>query len=896
MRESQTSAGLTSSRGLIIPVMRAAATANLLRRWPLWVGLAFATLPARGEDLSVERWPIAPSRLALKGEVRPGQYLGVVGRRAAWLGTEAGEGEVWVHPLKVARRLRLDFRIPDYAEPVRGADVARTVETQPEMASVTYSHATFTVRQHVLVPDDEPGILLLLDVESVRPLEIIVSFESVMQLAWPAGIGGQYVFWSTDDKTFVLSESLRRYNAAIGSPWAAAGSDHPAHALPDAPCTMVIPVDQARARRELIPIAIAAGIGPRDDLLAGQRRLIGKARELYEAKRRRIETLLATTARIDSPDDRLDLAFDWAKLNLAEQLVCNPDLGCGLVAGWGASGRSLRPGFGWFFGGDAAINSLAMDAVGMWEDVALGLRFLAAHQRKDGKIPHEISQAAGRIAWFEEYPYAFLHADTTPFWLLALGRYVRASGDLALLEDLWPKAKRAFAWCLTTETDGDGIIENTKGGLGAIEVGEIGRDIHQDIYLAAVWVEALRAIEELAQLEGEPDLAAQASSLEAKARASLRSRYFVEAAGHHAFGILRSGGTNPTLTVWPATAVSFGLLDPSQADRTLERLSSHEITTDWGARLLSARSPLYGPLEYNMGAVWPFMTGFLAQAHFTSRRPWAAWPLVEALAQMTFDWARGRHPELLSGHFYRPLDTAVPHQFFASSMLVLPVMNGLLGFEADAPNLRARLAPQIPPSWPGVAVEGLRIGRATVAARIERREGATTIRLGHDGPPVRMTLALAVPLGARAVSAHLDGHRIEVVARESLHDSTVEILARLDRRPVVAEVRWTGGLELVPPPLELEPGQSDRGVRVLSVRPVSGGWTIELEGLPGRDYVLTLRGERVRSARGAEVAEPVRGTQRLIVRVPESSEPSGRVTVHLTRSALRAGDDSRGSR
>jgi 3'-phosphoadenosine 5'-phosphosulfate sulfotransferase (PAPS reductase)/FAD synthetase len=29
-----------------------------------------------------------------------------------------------------------------------------------------------------------------------------------------------------------------------------------------------------------------------------------------------------------------------------------------------------------------------------------------------------------------------------------------------------------------------------------------------------------------------------------------------------------------------------------------------------------------------------------------------------------------RHPELLSGHFYRPLDTAVPHQLFASSMLV----------------------------------------------------------------------------------------------------------------------------------------------------------------------------------------------------------------------------------
>ena len=68
-------------------------------------------------------------------------------------------------------------------------------------------------------------------------------------------------------------------------------------------------------------------------------------------------------------------------MNLDEQLVCNPDLGCGLVAGWGTSGTSTRPGFGWFFGGDAAINTFAMDATGQWDVVAQGLRFLAEYQR-----------------------------------------------------------------------------------------------------------------------------------------------------------------------------------------------------------------------------------------------------------------------------------------------------------------------------------------------------------------------------------------------------------------------------------------------------------------------------------------------------------------------------------
>jgi hypothetical protein len=51
-------------------------------------------------------------------------------------------------------------------------------------------------------------------------------------------------------------------------------------------------------------------------------------------------------------DATLDRAVEWAKVNLDESMVCNPDLGCGLVAGYGLSGSaSDRPGFGWFFGG-----------------------------------------------------------------------------------------------------------------------------------------------------------------------------------------------------------------------------------------------------------------------------------------------------------------------------------------------------------------------------------------------------------------------------------------------------------------------------------------------------------------------------------------------------------------
>jgi hypothetical protein len=698
---------------------------------------------------------------------------------------------------------------------------------------------------------------------------VIASFKAVLQYAWPAGLGGQYAFWSDEDKAFVLSESRRLRNAFIGSPWAASASSHPAHALPDAPSSFTIPIDRARAAREMVPIAIAASSGPRSDAAAAYRRLLSRAAELYEARVRHARSLREETLRIDSPDDRLDRALEWAKVNLDEQTVCNPDLGCGLVAGWGPSGDGARPGFGWFFGGDAAINSFAMAATGQWSAAADGLRFLARYQREDGKIPHEVSQSAGVIRWFQDYPYAYYHADTTPFFLLALWRHWKTTGDAALLDALWPAAQKAWAWCLPHDTDGDGLIENTSAGLGAIEVGAIGEEIHQDVYLAAVFARAAAAMAEMAGARGEPDLAARAQAVAKKARASIESRYWIETAGHHAFGVLRSGRTNDTLTVWPATAAAFSLLDPAHARRTLSALASHALTADWGARMLTTESPLYDPAHYNLGAVWPFVTGFLALGHYAYERPWAGYPLVDALARMGFDFARGRHPELLSGDRYRPLDTAVPQQFFATSMLVSPIAYGLVGWEPDAPHGRARLAPQLPPDW-----DRLRAGDARLDVVFERQPRGLRLRLSPKGPALQLDVQPMPPPGARGVTALLDGRRVE--ARPAVG-------VALDRSPRVLDLSWTGGLAVEPLRVELEPGQADGAARVVDFDATEEGWRLVVEGLSGSAATVRLRGEAPAAATGATLRRTPAGAE-VTVAFPASDRRFSRAEVRLRRS------------
>ena len=826
--------------------------------------------PPSGElaALSVPRFPIATSPVELTGPVRPGEYLGVTGPRAAWLGVETGEAEIWVHPLKVGHGFRLRFSTPRYGAPIPAESVARTVQVRPELTTILYSHESFQIRQHILAPrgTDTSGILVLLDVDSPDPIEIIAEFHPVLDLMWPASLGGQYAFWDGERRVFVLSESLQQHNAVVGSPWATNSVEHPAHQLGEAPRTMVIPVDPARARREFIPIAIAAGTVPRDTVFARYAELIGDGERLYRDTRVWAETALGATASVETPDPSLDLALEWAKINLEEQRVCNPDLGCGLVAGWGLSGSGARPGFGWFFGGDAMMNTFAMDVLGQWALVAEELRFLARYQRDDGKITHEISQGAAHIDWFETYPYAYYHADTTPYWMLALHQYWRASGDHALLEELWPAYRRAWEWCLSAETDGDGIIENTVGGLAAVEVGGLSAAIHQDVYLAGIWVAALEGALALAERVGDPEVAERAARIAPAARETLNSAYWRAEKGHHAFGVLTDGSTNDNLTVWPAAAAAFGLLDEERAVGTLTRMAGDRLSSDWGAHMLSTESELYDPLAYNMGTVWPFVTGYASWAQYRYRRPWAGFHLMDAVKQMTYDWSLGRHPELFSGTFYQPLDQTVPHQFFASSMLVTPLLRGVFGWDPDAPNGRARLAPQLPADWREAAVRGLRVGETTVD--VEMRGGPTPaggerrVLITSEGPPVVIELVPNVPAGAGDLRVTTTGGRPE--EGEATHPApgamprsrTIRVT---EGRPAEVTVTWKGGLAVAPPRIDLEPGQRSTGLRIIDLQADAEGWTLVTEGSSGRAYRVDLFGIPVEAAvvsEGASV-EPV---------------------------------------
>jgi hypothetical protein len=356
------------------------------------------------------RWfDLGRSPIELGGQVRPDAYVASVGRRAIAMGMEDGRFELWSWPYKWLHDFQLAFRVPKYTAPIAGRDVARWVTVRPEGVTIEYAYETFTVKQHVFAVLDQPATIMLLEVDAVRPMEIVATFAPDVHLAWPASLGGQYIAWNAAARAFVFSESRRLVNGFLGSPAVTKASDVPAHMMSAALPQFVIGVGGAdqqyteprlgeppggnvNIRAGFIPIVMAGGEMPRDSARALYERLIapGAAQREWERRVAHYDSIARTTTRIVTPDPLLNQAVEWAKVNLDESMVCNPELGCGLVAGYGLSGAaSDRPGFGWYFGGDAAINSFGMSGVGQHALVREGVfRFFARYQRADGKITH----------------------------------------------------------------------------------------------------------------------------------------------------------------------------------------------------------------------------------------------------------------------------------------------------------------------------------------------------------------------------------------------------------------------------------------------------------------------------------------------------------------------------
>jgi len=859
--------------------------------------LSLTTVHAQTDAIRLNKFAFDTSGLELSRAAGP-EFFDVVGRRSAVFGIENSGFEAWVYPLKLLEDVHLSFQLQGDTRGFSDTELVRKITVRPEATTFTYSHAAFTVQAHFVAPLDKPGVIILLDIDSVLPLTVHVSFKPSLKSMWPAGSATPFVTWDTHQNVYVIGEDSQHFAAMIGSPQARQNSQQRYQEAPhELRNEFVIETVPDQSRHQFIPVVIAGATSQgAQEALHVYQDLLANAALYVRENAAYYKRLLESTLSVKTPDDRLNTAFEWAKIGIDKGFATNPFLGSGLLAGFQTSGASERPGFAWFFGRDSEWTSLAINSYGDFGKTRDALRLLKKYQRLDGKIMHELSQSATLVDWFKGFPYAYASADSSPLYIIAVADYYSASADQAFLREMWESVKQAYQFAASTDTDGDGLIENTKVGHGWVEGGTLYPE-HEEIYLAGLWAEACQAISSLAATMNDQKLQAQSVAAAQKAREQLEKLFWQEQSGIYAFAIKQDRSVVDDATVMPTVPMWWRLLDENHAAKMLEKVASSNLSTDWGTRILSNRSPKYDPLSYHNGSVWPLFTGWASLGAYCYGKPHLGYSALKANAELTYQDALGYVTEVLSGDFNQSFGRSTQHQVWSSAMVVTPLVRGLLGLAADAPSRRVGFAPQLPADWDQVEINNFHLGDDTFDFKLKRGTNLMSIEINRRGSdtPIDVDLAPAFPVDAEILKASVDGKPTKLTVKPLGDFNQAQVRTTVTKHALV-EINYQPGTEVVPPIVSPEIGARTRGLKVLSTTWRNGRFLLDVEGLAGETYDIDIISPRqVLKVENASVVAD--GRHMKLRYAPQKGANSSEdiyvrkvISVELARPAVKAQD------
>ena len=427
------------------------------------------------------------------------------------------------------------------------------------------------------------------------------------------------------------------------------------------------------------------------------------------------------------------------------------------------------PGYTGLFGRDSLTAG--------WQSALLGpeisrgaLRVLAARQATEddpfrdaepGKLLHEMRR--GPLSELDVIPQrAYYGSQTTPaMFVLTLSELWHWTGETDVLRRHRDPAMRALRWAAERgDRDGDGFLESlTRSPQGLRNQGwkdsdeairyPDGRNV--DAPLATVEEQAFHALalERMAEILVALDEDDEAERFLAQAE-NLRSRwhdaFWLPDEGFYAMALDADKRAVASIGSNAGHALGAGIVPKEHARRVADRMLEPDLFSGWGVRTLSADHPSYNPFAYHLGTVWPVEQATFALGFKRYGLDDHAERLIAGMMAAAGEFRDLRLPEVLSGlgRDESPVpvpypDSNCPQAWTASATIQLvQIMLGL--YPVTPLNLLALVRPRLPAGIDAVRIRHLRVGRATVSIRFERRDDGSASHeiLDQDGHLVIM--------------------------------------------------------------------------------------------------------------------------------------------------------------
>jgi hypothetical protein len=253
-----------------------------------------------------------------------------------------------------------------------------------------------------------------------------------------------------------------------------------------------------------------------------------------------------------------------------------------------------------------------------------------------------------------------------------------------------------------------------------------------------------------------------------------------------------------------------------------EDWASSEFSTDWGTRDVGEHEPIYDPISYHQGSVWPLFTGWASLAEYRSGRPLSGYAHLMQNLNMTWTQDLGAVTELLSGAYFQPLGRSTTHQLWSSAMVLTPALRGLFGVSVHGKTVF--VDPHLPADWDNAVLRHVPVEGDMVDLSFHR-----------EGNALHITL---------------EGRTLGITLRPSA-DPSEEVITAVNDNALA--IRLPGAELAIPAELPL-PGARTLQLKVLEQHAGAHSATWLLEGQAGSQYSLPLR------LNGIKAVQPVGAT------------------------------------
>jgi glycogen debranching enzyme len=417
----------------------------------------------------------------------------------------------------------------------------------------------------------------------------------------------------------------------------------------------------------------------------------------------------------------------------------------------------IAAGIPWFatiFGRDsviAAFQSLLLNPQ-LAQDT---LRVLARYQGKvhddwrdeePGKILHELR--TGEMTRDGEMPFGpyYGSVDATPLFLILLSETFNWTADERLVRDLLPNAYAALDWIEKHgDLDGDGLVEyQRRSPRGLTNQGwkdSWDANMHADgsvaeppiapIEVQGYVYDAKYRMASLLRHFGDSQTADQLRREASEMAKRIDKAFWMPAKGFYAMAL--DGKKNPLRVISsnPGHLLFTRALNTDRARSVVKWFMRPELNSGWGLRTMSQAEPVFNPLSYHRGSVWPHDNSLVAHGMALYDYREEVITILTALFQAALNFRDYRLPELFCGVQRRGYDEPVHYpvscspQAWASGTFLL-LLTSILGIRPAAPRRELNIVnPRLPDWLDHLTLRDLKVGNSRVALDFSRH-GART--------------------------------------------------------------------------------------------------------------------------------------------------------------------------